>query len=431
MAVILAVDEDVVLTMSLDLQLGHIGHVVRRANTIALATQYIAAQQPQLIIIDPSVEAQAGWQIVEQWVRSIPIIIISHDPTPASATRAQSLGCQGFMAKPFPIRELVTVLTPFIQPVTPPPAATDSQPKEEQKPKRSTRKRTQSTDSQKTIPAKNRTKEDLGLGMSDADELLLAGLPTTAPADATPEPKRDSLGSRLRAERTKRNIPLTQIDLAIGVHMTYLQAMEEDRFSHLPRGRMAEEMITKYVRYLGMDVKSALEEYQGFHYSEVVEPITAFGADKLQNFSYGRFIRIILAIAVLAGIGYGIYIVDRNRVNTASGGVIKFIFPDTPTLTATATAVPSATATTTPTITLTNTPSLTQTPSRTATNTPTATRTASSTRTLRPSRTSRMSRTPSVTATTSLVPSASMTHTVTLTKVGRTLSPTITVTRKP
>ena len=460
MAVILAIDEDVVLTMSLDLQLGHVGHIVRRANTLALATQYIAEQQPALIVIDPSVAEQAGWQIVEQWASTIPVIVISHDPTPTTATRAQALGCQGFLVKPFPMRELVTLLTPFIQP-TVPPTTTTTEPSDEQKPKRSTRKRTQSTDSQKTIPAKNRPKDDLGLSMSDADELLLAGLPTTVAPDSYTQSQKESLGSRMRTERTKRNIPLTQIDLAIGVHMTYVQAMEEDRFSHLPRGRMAEEMISKYVRYLGMDVQSALDEYRGFHYSEAVEPITAFGADKLQFFSYGRFIRVALAIIVLTGIGYGIYIVDRNRINAASGGVIKFIFPDTPTMTATTTSTPSATPTSTPTATLSATPSLTPTASLTATKTQTATRTASYTRTPSPTRTLRPSRTPSITrtlrpsrtpsitrtssatqtsspsrtvsATQTLSPSrtVSATQTASRTPVGAQTSATATVTRKP
>jgi len=455
MAVILAVDEDVVLTMSLDLQLGHVGHIVRRANTLALATQYMAEQQPTLIVIDPSVDDQAGWQIVEQWASIIPVIVISHDPTPTTATRAQKLGCQGFMVKPFPMRELVTLLTPFIQPPAPPTTVSSPEPSDEQKPKRSTRKRTQSTDSQKTIPAKGRPKDDLGLSMSDADELLLAGLPTTVTPDTYTQPQKESLGSRLRSERNKRNIPLTQIDLAIGVHMTYVQAMEEDRFSHLPRGRMAEDMISKYTRYLGLDVQSALDEYRGFHYSEAVEPITSFGADKLQFFSYGRFIRVALAILILAGIGYGIYIVDRNRVNAASGGVIKFIFPDTPTMTATATSTPSATPTSTPTATLSATPSLTPTASLTATKTQTASRTASYTRTLRPSRTPsitrtlRPSRTPSITrtasatqtvtpsptvsATQTLSPSrtVSVTQTASRTPVGAQTSATVIATRKP
>ena len=443
MAVILAIDEDVVLTMSLDLQLGHVGHIVRRANTIALATQYIAEQQPTLIVIDPSVEAQAGWQIVAQWAQNIPVIVISHDPTATTATRAQTLGCQGFMAKPFPIRELVALLTPFIEPPALPVPENPSAPNEEQKPKRSTRKRTQSTDSQKTVSAANHANDDLALSLNDADELLLAGLPTTTAPDTYTKAKKESLGSRLRAERTKRNIPLTQIDLAIGVHMTYVQAMEEDRFSHLPRGRMAEEMITKYVRYLGIDEQSALEEYRGFHYSELVEPITAFGADKLQFFSYGRFIRVALALVVLVAIGYGIYIVDRNRVNTASGGVIKLLFPDTPTMTATATATPSMTPTTTPTLTLSATPSLTFTPSLSATNTRTATRTASNTRTmsatrtLRPSRTPsptrtlRPSRTPSTTQTSSPSRVVSATQTASQTAARVKTSPTATVTRKP
>jgi len=244
MAVILAIDEDVVLTMSLDLQLGHVGHIVRRANTLALATQYISEQQPTIIVIDPSVDNHTGWQIIEQWAHKLPVIVISHDPTPTTANRAQALGIQGFMAKPFLMRDLVELVTPFIQPATTPVTAQSSDTNEDHKPKRNSRKKNQSTDSQKTIPATDAQKDVLGLSMSDADELLLAGLPTTIAPDAHTQPKKESLGSRLRTERTKRNIPLTQIDLAIGVHMTYVQAMEEDRFSHLPRGRMAEEMIT-------------------------------------------------------------------------------------------------------------------------------------------------------------------------------------------
>jgi DNA-binding NtrC family response regulator len=105
MAVILAIDEDVVLTMSLDLQLGHVGHIVRRANTLALATQYISEQQPTIIVIDPSVDNHTGWQIIEQWAHKLPVIVISHDPTPTTANRAQALGIQGFMAKPFLMRD--------------------------------------------------------------------------------------------------------------------------------------------------------------------------------------------------------------------------------------------------------------------------------------------------------------------------------------
>ncbi len=141
MAVILAIDEDVVLTMSLDLQLGHVGHIVRRANTLALATQYISEQQPTLIVIDPSVDNHTGWQIIEQWARKLPVIVISHDPTPATANRAQALGIQGFMAKPFLMRDLVEILTPFIQPVTTPVIEKSIDANEDTKPKRNSRKK--------------------------------------------------------------------------------------------------------------------------------------------------------------------------------------------------------------------------------------------------------------------------------------------------
>ncbi len=373
MALILAIDEDVVLTMSLDLQLGNVGHIVRRANSFALATQFLEEQQPTVIVIDPSFEVHAGWQIIEQWASKIPVIVMSDDPTAATADRAKSLGTQGLIAKPFLMNDLVEFLTPFIQTTTTPAIEKSIVSDVEPKPKRNSRKKNQSTESRIPVPVIMPSRDTLGLSITDADELLLTGLPTTVTPANEPQLKKESMGSRLRAERTKRNIPLTQIDLSIGVHMTYVQAMEEDRFSHLPRGRMAEEMITKYVRYLGMNVQSAIDEYRGFHYSEAIEPITAFGADKLQFNSYRRYIFIGLAMIMLIGILYGVYRFESTRINAVSGGVLSLIFRETATLTPTSTITPSPTATLTPTLTQTVTASMTITRTLTATNTVTRT----------------------------------------------------------
>ena len=78
MAVILAIDEDVVLTMSLDLQLGHVGHTVRRANTITAALSHYNDLPPNVVVIDPSVEQQNGWQLVTQWASTVPVLSLIH-----------------------------------------------------------------------------------------------------------------------------------------------------------------------------------------------------------------------------------------------------------------------------------------------------------------------------------------------------------------
>ncbi|MFN5928541.1 MAG: response regulator, partial [Roseiflexaceae bacterium] len=221
MAVILAIDEDVVLTMSLDLQLGHVGHTVRRANTITVALSHYSETPPTVVVIDPSLEQQNGWQLVSKWVATVPVIIISHDPTDATRQRAETLGCAAVLAKPFLMRDLVNLITPFLDEVTTSKKptrkrATAPQPivDGESKTPRAPRKRTQRTDQQPVVSSEPQQRQDtLGIGMSDADEQLLAGLPTTAAHTTTPEPKGETLGMRMRKERLKRNIPLAQIDL--------------------------------------------------------------------------------------------------------------------------------------------------------------------------------------------------------------------------
>lgn len=404
MAVILAIDEDVVLTMSLDLQLGHVGHTVRRANTVIAATTHYNEEPPSVVVIDPSLDDQNGWQLVTQWATLVPVIVISHDPTDATNTRAQALGCAAVLAKPFLMRDLVNLVTPYLETPAPPKttnkkrSTTQNSADGAAKPARTPRKRV-AEPSEATSPPPAHV-DTLGISMSDVDEQLLAGLPTTAPVPPVVTQSRETLGMRLRTARLKRNIPLSQIDLIIGVRMTHVQAMEADRFSHLPRGRMAEEIITKYVRYLGMDVNEALEHYRGFQYAEHVEPLMEFGADKLQYRSYGWIIRVVLALLVLAAIGWGIYTVDRDRVMQRAGGIIEVVFPPslTPTLTITASVTLTPSPTTTPSLTATATPSATATVTLTASHTASATitpsKTAKPTFTDTPSRTARPSRTP-------------------------------------
>ena len=49
--------------------------------------------------------------------------------------------------------------------------------------------------------------------------------------------------------------------------MHYIQAMEEEKFSLLPRGPVAEELLRIYATYVGIDANQALEEYRRLHFS--------------------------------------------------------------------------------------------------------------------------------------------------------------------
>ncbi len=389
MALILAIDEDVVLTMSLDLQLGHVGHTVRRVSTVAQAKASFNERTPDVIVIDPTISEQGGWALVEQWSRQVPTVIMSHDPTDASERRAQELGVHAVLRKPLLVRELIDAIMPFVGEATPlqaertttsepaPPAATRTQrstnPTAAER--RAARERLQAAEAatssapQPEQPSSPQSADPLGLGGTPDDDLLLAGLPTTSYTEPMTPEKKESLGMQLRAQRIKRNIPLNQVDLAIGVHMAYLQAMEEDRFSHLPRGRMAEEMISKYVKYLNLDVAGALLQYRSFQYSEPVEPITDYGAANLVVIRYSGLIRAVLAVLLLGGMGYGIWTYEQERIVGYLGQLRAAVNQPT----ATATTIPPATATSVAAAVATQIPTNTVVPTVTASTVPTQT----------------------------------------------------------
>jgi CheY-like chemotaxis protein len=440
MALILAIDEDVVLTMSLDLQLGHVGHAVRRVSTVAQAKAAYSERAPDVIVVDPTISEQGGWDLIEQWSRQIPTVVMSHDPTDATERRAQELGVQTILRKPLLVRELIDALLPFVGEVTPLQAdrTTESEAPAPPSPRgqrsknptaaerRAARERLQAAESSASVPsqpehtAPQKNTDPLGLGGTPDDDLLLAGLPTTSHTEPATAEKKESLGMQMRAQRIKRNIPLNHVDLAIGVHMAYLQAMEEDRFSHLPRGRMAEEMITKYVKYLNLDVAGALLQYRSFQYSEPVEPITDYGAANLVVIRYSGLIRAILVVMMLGGLGYGIWTFEQDRIIGYLGQLRAAVNQRTAPAPApaTATGIPAIVATQLPTntpnptaeaTTITTNPvtALDQTPALTASVEPTATSLVTS-----PTRTSSSTTTsPTVVATATLTSTPSRTQT--------------------
>jgi hypothetical protein len=103
---------------------------------------------------------------------------------------------------------------------------------------------------------------------------------------------------------------------------------------------MAEEMITKYARYLGVSIDDAIAEYRSFQYGDRHDPITDYGRANLRITSYANFLRVFFAILILAGIGYGIWYVDQPRVNALFGNARQLIMPLFATMSPITTPVP-------------------------------------------------------------------------------------------
>lgn len=73
-----------------------------------------------------------------------------------------------------------------------------------------------------------------------------------------------TLGSFLRAERERRGITPEQVASATKIAIKYLHALEADQFSDLPAIPFIRGFVTSYARFIGLDPKQTLMEFEKF-----------------------------------------------------------------------------------------------------------------------------------------------------------------------
>jgi DNA-binding response OmpR family regulator len=82
------------------------GMIVAEAHDVETAFQVAAQQAPHVILSDLNLPGQSGFAFIErcrktQWMRDVPIIVLSAQSDSASVHRAVSLGASEYMLKPF------------------------------------------------------------------------------------------------------------------------------------------------------------------------------------------------------------------------------------------------------------------------------------------------------------------------------------------
>ena len=71
----------------------------------------------------------------------------------------------------------------------------------------------------------------------------------------------ESFGTWLRRQREVREIDLREIADSSKVSMSYLRALEEDRFEVLPAPVFAKGFLRQYARYVGLDPEEVVNFY--------------------------------------------------------------------------------------------------------------------------------------------------------------------------
>ncbi len=383
MATILIIDDDIALLARLATRLTEAGYEVIKRSEAILAEVVFVEQRPDLVLLEVKTSQDAGWDLLERFAGQVPVIVLSADGREEDVVRGLEAGAIDYITKPYRSVELLTRIRlrlngagqarhqpaplPQAPPQQPAPAslsrpaddataeeAADSAPRLENRPAGAP----PMAGPPGTAPA------SLGgesVFMTESEELNLLRSEHTAPApQAEMLPDHASLGERLRMERQRRRITLVQAENETKVRMWYLQAIEEEKFTLLPQGPIATNMLHSYATYLGIDSGWALEQYHQLHTSHPAPTPQALGSDQQRTFPRWLIWTIAIVLALLVS-GAGITAIDPAGVNALSGSLRSIVAP-LPTLTPTATTRPTSTttarptSTTTPTITPTATP---------------------------------------------------------------------------
>jgi CheY-like chemotaxis protein len=109
---VLVVDDDIDLAKMVELLLTTAGYEVILAEDGQSALDQLAKQWPSLILLDMKMPGMDGWEFAREfhskYDRSLPIIVFT--AAEDAKKRAQEIGANDYLGKPFEIDDLITMV---------------------------------------------------------------------------------------------------------------------------------------------------------------------------------------------------------------------------------------------------------------------------------------------------------------------------------
>lgn len=116
-----------------------------------------------------------------------------------------------------------------------------------------------------------------------------------------------SIGEQFKKERIAREISLEDVARETKIRVSFLQAIEEDRFDLLPGGVFTRNFLRAYAIYLGMDdeelVKSFVQQYPPSEEKKVY-PLLVIEEHKSKR----HFYQIVILIILILILGYILWV---------------------------------------------------------------------------------------------------------------------------
>ncbi len=328
MTTLLLIDNDVALLARLDSQLTEAGYRVVKTSEAAPAHHLLREMHPDLVLLEVKIGRGAGWQLLSEFAPQVPVFVLSSEGREEDVVRGFELGAVEYLAKPYRSGELLARLQARlrqaeVRPAAPhgngtsnghtAPAFVDDLGELTAAPSEAYATPpplpyTASAPTAAALPSDSQRKQEEQVFMSDHEELALLRTPVPEqPAAATVVPTAASLGRRMWAERQRRRLTLVQVENDLHIRMWYLQAMEEEQFTLLPRGPAVIQMIRSYAAYLGLDANDAVTEYQE-HFASTQQPEAALAFPTKRSLRVPHWvfslIAVILAIVVSVSVIY-------------------------------------------------------------------------------------------------------------------------------
>ena len=299
---ILLIDEDRSLLAALSKTLEAANYEVTRALTVAAAHQAVRETPPDLVLLDVEMTRGAGWALLDELVAAgLRVVVLSHRFTTDDVVRGFRAGATEYLAKPYRAEELLARLATRVRQAAPSPV----------------------------------------------QRITSAPLETPSVVDSTSEPAPQTemptlpLGQRLRAERKARNISLVQANLGTNIQMYYIQALEEQKYSLLPRGAATDDLVQRYATFLGDDPVAALAELRTLRHHDVEGPRDLGGQPIVRRRRWRWVLGLLLIGLLTCGITAGALALVFPTQSRNLLANVESVFAD-PTATALPTTMPTS-----------------------------------------------------------------------------------------
>jgi CheY-like chemotaxis protein len=115
---VLVVEDDADLAVLLEMILADAGYVVRSAPDGAQALARVAEHMPGLVLLDMRMPVMNGWEFAREFVgrygRAAPIVVVTAAEN--ARLRAEEIGADGWLEKPFELDDVVAAVARFLGP---------------------------------------------------------------------------------------------------------------------------------------------------------------------------------------------------------------------------------------------------------------------------------------------------------------------------